>query len=273
METHNYKILDLNHISLAIITNPYFHNLQRFITHKFDREEFANCVLIIGENYTYIIPELRDKYSTKKLIVYNWEQLCGGNAWLNVSNLCESAKLADEVWDYNTLNATYFKLYHDVNVSNIYPFEYYPEIEVLSNKEEPEIDVLFYGLLNERRAKILSNIQIEMYNKFNMVIALGTTVEESYRYVENSKIVLNIHAFEPWHRQEQERIGFLLGNKKCVVSELSQENYFGDSIVEIPAENMCSAIIAMLSGDVWKHKAENGYNTFKANKCIKTVNF
>ena len=273
MIVHNYKLIQFDHVWLSVVNNPYFQSVINFIKYKFDVKLLNNTIIVIGGDYSRVIPEYRNLYPEKTIVVYNWEQLCGGNQWLNVANLCESAKLADEIWDYNDLNSVYFKLFHQVDVTHIYPFEYYSGIEVLTNKENPEIDVLFYGLLNERRAKIISNIQLQMYNKFNMVIALGTTVEESYKYIENSKIVLNIHAFEPWHRQEQERIGFLLGNRKCILGELSQENYFNDAIVEVHADNLCNTITTLLRNDGWKHIADRGYDMFKNGKCQKITNY
>ena len=84
---------------------------------------------------------------------------------------------------------------------------------------------------------------------------------------------MNIHAIEPWHRQEQERIGFLLGNKKCVLGEISQENYFTDAIVEVHADNLCNTITTLLANEGWKHIANRGHELFKNGKCVKTVNF
>jgi hypothetical protein len=102
---------------------------------------------------------------------------------------------------------------------------------------------------------------------------MGETYDKTLRYIENSKIVLNLHAFEPWSRQEQERIGFLLANKKCVISEISQENYFGDAILESDVNTLTNRILFALSDDRWKRISINGYNMFKNNECQKLTNF
>lgn len=273
MIVHNYKLMQFDHVWLSVVNNPYFQNVINFIKYKFDVKLLNNTIIVIGGDYSRVIPEYRNLYPEKTIVVYNWEQLCGGNQWLNVANLCETAKLADEIWDYDDLNSTYFNLFHQVDVAHVYPFEYYPGIETLNNKENPSIDVLFYGLLNERRARIISNIQLEMYNKFSMVVALGHSYDETLKYIENSKIVINLHAFEPYHRQEQERIGFLVSNKKCVISEPSQENYFNPAIIECPADKMTSVISNVLAGGAWKSIATSGYESFKNGKCSKRVNY
>jgi hypothetical protein len=65
----------------------------------------------------------------------------------------------------------------------------------------------------------------------------------------------------------------LLGNKKCVISEISQENYFTDAIIESPLQNITNAISFALKDDKWRNIALKGYNMFKENKCKKTTNF
>ena len=197
---------------------------------------------MIGINYGEIMPEYRDLYPDKKLIIYNWEQLVSGNHWIHIPSLCESMKGADEIWDYNDLNEKYLSLYHNIKVDHIYPFTYYPAIEKLTNNEEPDIDILFYGGFNERRSKIMSDLWQVFYNKYRVIVMFGQSIEENFKYIANSKLILNLHGLEPWSRQEQERIGFLVGNKKCVISEWSQENYFNGAILEAKLDHLIDII-------------------------------
>lgn len=268
----NHVIYNGEYLILCMPDNQFFSNIINFLSYKFDNEEYRDNIIIVSGNYL-CIDYLRLKYPSKKLIAYNWEQLVGCNQWLNADALCRGIKSADEIWDYDYLNKSYLNKYHNIEVNKVYPFAYYPNIEKLRSYENPVIDVLFYGLLNQRRSKILTGLQQRFYDKVSIVSVGGMSVEDTYKFIENSKIVLNLHAFEPWSRQEQERIGFLLGNQKCVLSEISQENYFSDAIVESTIEQLGTSIQALLSNDNWRTIANSGYKKFKHGECTRIVNF
>ena len=261
------------YLTLCILENQFFEHTKEFVLYKFDTPEYADSLIIVGGNDFSCINYCRQEYRNKTIIAYNWEQLVDCNEWLNTSALISDMKHADVIWDYDYLNKTYMELFHNVKVEKIQPFEYYPAIEKLNNKENPSIDVLIYGTLNTRRAKILATIQLQLYDSVSIAIIAGMSREETYKYIENSKIVLNLHGFEPWSRQEQERIGFLLGNKKCVISELSQENYFNGAIIESRVDEMIHTIRYALSNDNWKRIGNKGYELFKNNKCSKVTNY
>lgn len=273
MSLTNLNIEQCKHIILAVVSNPYFHNVINFIKYKFDKKEYSNSIILVSGNFQKSITELREKYPEKEIIAYTWEQLSDSNKWMNVDYMCKGIKMADRVWCHDHMNAAYLKLYYGIENVEVYPFEYFSHIETLNNVDNPEIDVLFYGYLNERRAVLISNIQMQMYNMFNIVAVMGTSIKQAHRFIENSKIILNIHAFTPYARQEQERIGFLLGNKKCVVSETSQVNYFSRAIVESTPGMFCQTIAELLENDKWRQVAQNGYILFKNGLCKKIKSY
>lgn len=270
---YKFALHKFEHIWLSVIDNEYMFNVINFVKYTFDKIEYTNSIIMIGINYSEVIPEYRELYPEKKLIIYNWEQLLGNNQWINVSDLCNSMSGVDEIWDYDNLNVKYLDIFHKIKVDRVYPFTYYPEIEMLTNNPEPEIDILFYGSFNGRRAKIMSDIWGSFYNKYKCIVMFGQRIEDNFKYIQNSKVVLNLHGIEPWNRQEQERIGFLVGNKKCVVSEWSQENYFSGAILEARPEHLTNVIQYALSNENWKKFGEKGYQTFKENNCTKIVNY
>jgi len=266
-------IISGNYLTLCILKNQFFDNIKNFMLSKFDIEEYKNSVIVVGGSDFSCIQYCREQHTNKKIIAYNWEQLVDCNQWINVSHVISEMKKADEIWDYDHLNKLYLSKFYNVSVSKVMPFEYYSNIEMLSNKKNPTIDVLVYGSLNERRARILANIQLQLYDSVSIVIVAGMSRESTYKYIENSKIVLNLHGFEPWSRQEQERIGFLLGNKKCVISEISQENYFTDAILESRLDDLIYNINYALHDDNWRQIGLNGYEKFKNGSCQKTTNY
>ena len=270
---HKFALHKFEYIWLSVIDNEYMFNVINFVKYTFDKEENNNSIIMIGINYSELVPKYRELYPDKKLIVYNWEQLVSGNHWLSIPEMCESMKGVDEIWDYNDLNVKFLEIYHDIKVDKVFPFKYYPQIEMLNNSESPEIDILFYGGFNQRRARIIAELWRLFYNKYKVIIMFGQSIGDNFKYIENSKIIMNLHGLEPWSRQEQERIGFLVGNKKCVISEWSQENYFGGAILEAKEEHITNIIDYALSNDNWKTIAEKGYKLFKEDKCTKIVNY
>lgn len=264
---HQFVLHKFNHVWLNIINNQYFRDIKRFIQAHFDTPEYANTIIFIGGiTIGEEIARCRVEYPGMKLIAYNWEQLCGGNQWVNVNQLIANMQAADEIWDYDELNADYAKMFCGVNVSAIHHFQYFHELEHNNlDDEKRDIDVLFTGLLNERRAKILSSIHMKSYDKFKTIVALGTSCEDVDALVARSKIVLNIHGFEPYSRQEQSRIGAMLANRVCVVSEVSQLNHFGDAIIQVTSDNFVPTIVDLLADSKWREQGDRGYGLFKAN--------
>ena len=59
--------------------------------------------------------------------------------------------------------------------------------------------------------KVYSSKQ-PFYNKIKFMFVYGVEGAELDEYIDRSKIILNIHAFGPYARQEQPRIFYLLIN-------------------------------------------------------------
>ena len=246
----------------SIIDNQYFRDIVNLLKSKYDNEAYKDTIILIGGNYIgEAIAQYRSKYPEKHLIVYNWEQLCDGNQWLNIPSYCQDILKADEIWDYDPLNSDYLKIVTGRTANAIHKFDYFPELERGIVSVEKDIDVLFVGLLNQRRAAILSDFHAKTYDEFNIVAAMGLSVDALDTYIARSKIVINIHGFYPYSRQEQSRIGLLLANHTCVVSEPSQINHFGPAIVEsVDFHESCKQL---LTSGMWREQAERGYSLYK----------
>jgi hypothetical protein len=81
--------------------------------------------------------------------------------------------------------------------------------------QEKDIDVLFYGSVNERRARILDELKSR---GLNVVSLFGVYGAERDQAIARAKIVLNHHHYKP-NIFEIVRISYLLANKVCVVAE------------------------------------------------------
>jgi len=252
------------YITIHCINNRYFENIIAYILEHFDIKQNGDAIFIISaELRNKSINYFRELYPGKRLIVYNWEQMMDGNRYLDVYTIIENMREADEIWDYDTLNADYLKMF-GVIVDKIVPFKYTESIRVITNKDNPEIDVLIYGCMTEHRLDKLKMIYPDLYHEYSVVTTANLPIKTQYKYIANSKIILNLHGMHPYNRQEQERIAFCLINEKCVLSEPSQINYFGNAIIESDVSGIADRIKELLIGDQWKDMAKRGFETFKA---------
>lgn len=154
---------------------------------------------------------------------------------------------------------------HGILVDEVKPLTYCESLEEISSNVTPEIDVLFYGNLNKRRANVLAGLSYYFYHQGVSVSWISNMgYDTQMKYIEKSKIILNLHHTETYNRQEQTRIFYALINKKCVISEPSQRNYFGEAIVE--ASNLAAGIKGLLANDEYKKQAKRGHELFKETR-------
>jgi len=102
------------------------------------------------------------------------------------------------------------------------PIGYMPQMTRIPKADSQDIDVLFYGSMNERRAKVLDGLRDA---GLRVVDLFGVYGAERDAYIAQSKVVLNMHYYTPGVF-EAVRVSYLWANRKCVVCERSpQDNY------------------------------------------------
>ncbi len=148
-------------------------------------------------------------------IVYNLEQLGGAElpAWYPA--------LASRVriWDYSELNLPYWSRVATIAPVSLIPVGHATVLDRISSAPEQDIDVLFYGSMNERRKSIL--LKLEAAN-VKVHHAFGVYGAERDALIARSKIILNIHFYES-KVFEIVRVSYLLANGKAVVTEPSPD--------------------------------------------------
>ena len=255
--------------------NKWFEHPARMVLEHYDTEEYDNTVFILGSYCFNTYSFFKDLYKGKKIIIYQMEQLFNGpdEHWVNIQGIVGNLSkvdrsTGDEIWDMCLINKAFLGEF-GISVDKVAPFKFCKSLEELDLSVEPEIDVLFYGNLNKRRAKILSDLSYHFYFKNVSICWLtGLGLDVQKKYIEKSKIILNLHHTETFNRQEQTRIFYLLINKKCVISEFSTKNYFGEAVVE--TSSLTSTIENLLQLDRYKEQAEKGYNLFKKDSKYAT---
>lgn len=124
------------------------------------------------------------------------------------------AYIEHETWDYSPINAEKLGTIH-------VPLGYMPQMTRIPYQSKKDIDVLFYGLITDRRRRLLDEIRSRglVVEDWNLVRKKAVRDEA----IARSKIVLNAHLARPDEPFEAVRVQYLLANKACVVSETSPD--------------------------------------------------
>ncbi|MFA5103867.1 MAG: hypothetical protein WC527_01650 [Candidatus Margulisiibacteriota bacterium] len=150
-----------------------------------------------------------------KYIPYQLKQLPTDRKWL-IDRLSPILCNAKEIWDYSKENIAFL---NELGLKAKYlPIGYHEKLETIEHKADKDIDVLFYGSLNERRKAILDGI-----SGIKTKVLFGVYGRERDEYISRAKIILNVHSFES-KILEVVRISYLLNNKCFIVSEESPIN-------------------------------------------------
>lgn len=223
---------------------PIVHNI----------EKVTNYPVILGSN---LIPSVDFFRLPKTSIIYNLEQILIGSPWIteNYLNLLRSY----EVWDYSKQNISeLIKL----GISNVKycRIGYVPELTRI--KPAPsDIDILWYGSLNERRVHILQ----QLHNMgFKVKILFGVYGQQRDAFIARSKIVLNIHFYES-KVLEIVRISYLLANRRFVISESGNdpeiEEPIRDGLVLTDYANLVEECAKYVNDDASRNEiAEEGFS-------------
>lgn len=225
--------------------------------------KYDNTVFVLGYNVLKNMQFLKTDYPGYRVIIYQLEQLYDGSPWVNRQSY-HNLQAADEIWDYDQSNIMWMRHNYKFNAKFV-PLVFTDELYRLPSIDDvtADIDVLFYGYMHERRAKLLFYLQQKFAGKFKVFDLYGIWGEELDSYIQRSKIILNLHSSDN-AKQEQTRMYYPVINGRCVVSEKSPHNYMGDSIIELEYEKLGDGIISILKTDRWKQYANSSTDRYKA---------
>lgn len=144
-------------------------------------------------------------------ILYQLEQVTGPEHFLTSSVL--PWFLAFPAWDYSLRNLESLRLI-GLETARHVPLGYVPQWTRIPERTQ-DVDVLFYGILSERRKRVLDELHRRGAKVVCLVNCFGA---ERDAWIARSRIVLNVHHYEA-RIFEYPRVLYLLANRKCVVSE------------------------------------------------------
>lgn len=189
-----------------IISEGNMHVAPAFWDVQSALDGFGNVVLfpqmapVVGEK----IPE--------DAIIYNLDPLYHGGALDNIGFFDVLRK--HKVVDYQKKN---IELMRSIGIEAWHlPYGYHEKLERVNQNVEQDIDVLYFGGVNNRRIKILKELEKSGLN--HKIITYGCYGQELDEIVARAKVIVNFH-YQDVHPLEVVRINYLLANKKFVVSE------------------------------------------------------
>ena len=229
-----------------------------FAVNRFDRQR-RNIVL-----GAQLLPAEWQAQLPADTIIVNTEQLGSQKHSWSDAIVALSERLT--VWDYNTRNIEFLQRRGAREVRRL-ELGFHPKLARLNLSTTPEVDVLFYGSLGERRQHLLERIREQ-----GLVVKslFGVYGAERDRWIERSKLVLNCHHYET-HIFEVVRVFYLLTNRVAVVGEVG-----ADTLIEAAFESCISAatyealpeLCAALCADdaARRQRAESGAGLFRERR-------
>ena len=167
-------------------------------------------VILGGNNLTTQIFSSEFPY-----IYFQLEQLSDDEGWYSekMLNLLSNAY---DVWDYSKANIEFLKT-RGIN-AKLLPLGYHSALEIIPLQHKKDIDILFYGSINQRRLDIIN--ELSKNPDFECQAVYGVYGAQLYNLIARSKLILNIHFYNK-SIFEAVRVSFLLNNQCFIISENS----------------------------------------------------
>lgn len=222
-----------------------------------------NLNIIFG---AHISPANTPKFP-KSTVIFNTEQLTENSTWINQAY--KDMLLKHYVWDYSSTNLA---LIEHTNKSLI---EFYYEKKLLRiPANHKNIDLLFYGSLNDRRIKILKALE---QKGLHIKVATNLYGKERDALLSQSLAVLNLHYYDSQIFQ-QIRCFYPLINNIPVISEdyppRSAPDVFSKVIFTPKSEDLISYVYRLIENkDDFNAEAKIKLDVFQSTEFIDIFKF
>jgi SAM-dependent methyltransferase len=196
-------------------------------------------------------------------ILYNLEQLGGPS----LPKQFYEVAVTRRVWDYSLKNIETWNVMKCAHPPVHVPLGYVPELSRITAPQTQDIDVLFYGSLNERRIvvmKALKDAGVKLHTAF------GVYGKERDDLIARSKIVLSVHFYNA-KIFEMVRVSYLLANSKAVVAECCSgtelEPGLADALLVCPYDSLVNSCLSLLQNEEQRQRLETrGLQWFSQRK-------
>lgn len=199
-------------------------------------------------------------------VLYNLEQL---GAWGDEAQRHNYLTLLSRhaVWDYNDANVAYLKARGHARVQRV-ALGYVPEITRIPRVAQ-DIDVLFYGSVNERRKQVIDALTARGLKVHAVFGAYGQPRDQ---LIARAKLVLNLH-YHALGLFEIARVSYLLANRKAVVCEHSVMNDDDLSLragmAYVPYDELVNTCVRLVGDAAQRQRLEErGFALFAARRQV-----
>lgn len=173
-----------------------------------------------GEQAIVVAPHLYTPSTLAALprdtILYTWEPI-GALGARHMDAEVQAMMSEFVVWDYSAKNLEEWHRGGAARTVHV-PLGYDPSLRSLTPAlPEPDVDVLFYGSVNERRAQVLQELKDRGVVVGTMFGGYGLERDAA---IARSRLVLNLHFYESGIL-ELPRLSYLWANRKPVLCEIN----------------------------------------------------
>ncbi len=196
-------------------------------------------------------------------ILYNLEQISPESSWLEPPFLELLRQF--RVWDYSQNNIVQLAQFDLLQLQHV-PLGYVPQLTRIQQltEQDQDIDILFYGSLNERRQQVIEGL---VNAGMKVVSASNLYGQERDDLISRSKIVLNLHYYAA-QVFEVVRVSYLLANRQFVISEACPDDpdavAFEGGLIFANYEDLVCVCLAFLKLPQQRRRmAENGFNLIR----------
>lgn len=251
---HNHEDKFSKYVYLDFLYH-HWEDISHMVEENYSKYLKPNDSLIIGACSKHTVSEMRETYDADRFIVYQLEPLYEDH-WHPVSNILSNMEGADEVWDYDVDNIKLLKS-HGIN-AKFRPFLYTEKLNRVPKLrvDQLDIDLLFYGSLTKERLDIIFDIYCTCGMSYNIVVLWNVDGAKLDGFISRAKVIVDLQTNSSENIQKQTRIYYALSNNKCIVSEKSRRNYYGDFIIESERHNMAETLLDILNNRSWEQKME-----------------
>ena len=202
-------------------------------------------------------------------IIFNLEQLTGDSKWMNPEYLAHLRNFP--VWDYSPGNIAALEQLGLTGVQHVPP-GYVPEMTRISRDYPQDVDVLFYGLINDRRHAVIKRLYDAGLKVLATQEAFGNLRDA---LLARSRLLLNVHYYVP-ARLEIVRLGYAFANKKAVVAEWRPDTEIPPGLESacafFPHEELLEGVQRLLAdADLRKKQEEAAFAAFAAMPLARTL--
>ena len=194
-------------------------------------------------------------------IIFNTEQLSlGVGHW--VERIISLGK-THLIWDYSENNIEFLRG-KDCKRIKKYQIGYHEKLFRIPQRDLKDIDVLFYGSINDRRKKLLNELK---ESGLRVKALFGVYGAQRDEYISRAKIVLNCHHYDA-KIFEIVRVHYLINNAVTVVSEVDSEtnidSFWRNIIFGVPFDEIVQECVKLSNNDAYRKKiSERAFSKLK----------